>query len=67
MDSRRKEGPKAYRFTMTAVSFGDCEDEALENLIDVLGRAALDALEDDIVFEALDYVYITREDFTPEA
>ena len=67
MDNQGQKGPKAYRFTLTAVSFGKNEDEALENLMDVLGRPAIEAIEEDITYESLDYVYVVREDLTPEA
>ena len=67
MDNQGEKGPKAYRFTLTAVSFGKNEDDALENLMDALGEPAIEALEESIAFEVLDYVYIVRDDLTPEA
>ena len=67
MEERKAKRCKAYRFILTAVSFGSNEDEALESLIEYLGEPALQAFEEGITFEALDYAYFTREDFIAEA
>ena len=67
MDSQEKQRCRAYRFTLTAVSFGKVEDEALENLFECLGEPAVEILDGSVVFEALDYVYIVREDIVAEA
>jgi len=67
MDGQNEQQCKAYRFILTAVSFGKDEDEALQNLIEAVGEPAMQALEDEITFEVLDYAYFVREDLTPEA
>lgn len=66
MDSPAKSLCKAYRFTMTAVSFGEDEDEAFLNLLESLGEEAHGVLEDGVSFEALDYVYMLRADMHAE-
>ena len=67
MDNQRKPGPKAYRFTLTAVAFGETEDDALAQLLDALGEAALEVLDNEVIFEALDYVYVASSSMSPEA
>ena len=67
MDTLKKQGCKAYRFTLTAVSFGKDEDAAFLNLLEVLGESPEDALEDTASFEKLDYTYVIRDDSIAEA
>jgi hypothetical protein len=67
MDGQGKRRCRAYRFVFTAVSFGRDEDEALALLIDLLGETAMEAMEEEISFEALDYAYFVRSDLIAES
>jgi len=67
MKERQKGLCRAYRFMLTAVSFGKDENEALANLMDSLGEPATAVLEEDISYEALEYACLFREDQIAEA
>ena len=66
-----KEGGKqqcrAFRFTLTAVSFGEDVDDALCFLLEGLRESPEEHSESGIAYECLDYVYIAREDLVGEA
>ena len=67
MEENGKQRCKAYRFAITAISFGEDPDEALSLLLEGLRENPEAYLEEEVSYDYLDYVYIAREDLVGEA
>lgn len=67
MEESGKQHCRSYRFSITAISFGEDVDEALMLLLEGLRENPEAYIEEEITYDCLDYVYVVREDLVGEA